>query len=138
MRSNLSRWPTGKALRSEWKMKPLAERFREAGWRTAAVATNPLLTTIAQPAYQDFEDGFDSWNGMSRRDDWNTLRARISGNPPNIKVWMNGTLVTDWTGEDVVHDDRGKIGFQMHGSKRRWAAPDGYHAIRKIGVRELP
>ncbi|MFN3325471.1 MAG: DUF1080 domain-containing protein [Bryobacteraceae bacterium] len=78
------------------------------------------------------------WQKVWRKDDWNELRARITGNPPRIQVWMNGTQVTDWTDtENHAADgaEDGMIAVQVHGGKR-WVE-GGYHRFRKIAVKEL-
>jgi len=75
MRSNLSRWPTSDQLRAEQGMRPLAERFHEAGWRTAAVVSNALLSsTDVEAGHQDFAAGFEAWNGMQRAGTWMLFR----------------------------------------------------------------
>jgi hypothetical protein len=74
------------------------------------------------------------WN----RDGWNSLRIRIVGQPPNIKVWMNGFKVSDWTGNEVITRDEGMIGIQVHGGTQIWTVPDGFHSYRNMGIKELP
>jgi len=69
------------------------------------------LTAPANPA----------WVKVWRRGDWNTLRARIEGAVPRIRVWLNGTLLTDWT--DTANHAAGgavdgAIGLQVHGGAR--------------------
>ena len=72
MRSNESRWPKAAMLDSEYRMQTLAERFHAAGWRTAGVACNVLLTKgvqapeNGQAPEQDYDDGFEIWQGMER------------------------------------------------------------------------
>ncbi|HMF99172.1 MAG TPA: DUF1080 domain-containing protein [Vicinamibacterales bacterium] len=70
--------------------------------------------------------------------EWNHLRARIEGNVPHITVWINGTMITDWTdtanhaaGEAV----NGAIGLQVHGGSR-WLR-GGRIRFRNLTVHEL-
>jgi len=78
------------------------------------------------------------WVKAWRPGEWNHLRARIEGNVPHITVWINGTMITDWTdtanhapGEAV----EGAIGLQVHGGSR-WLR-GGRIRFRNITVREL-
>ncbi len=73
MRSNESRWPTAQGLRSEWRVQTVAERLHAAGWRTAGVAANILLTSAPsvddrpeEAKEQSFRAGFEWWHGMQR------------------------------------------------------------------------
>ena len=71
MRGNPSPWPQGAQLREAWGMQTLAERFYDGGWRTAAVASNTLLSRVDESkGYQGYRDGFELWNGMERDDPW--------------------------------------------------------------------
>ena len=79
------------------------------------------------------------WEKVWKKDDWNSLRARIEGDVPHITVWLNGTKVTDWT--DTTNHllngaVDGKIALQVHGSKGRWAA-GAHHRFRNIAIKEL-
>ncbi len=64
MRGNLSRWPSREML-ADNKCMPIAERYQAAGYNTAAVSTNMLLSSIDEAAgHQAFSDGFDTWHGI--------------------------------------------------------------------------
>lgn len=73
MRSNESRWPKAAKLDSEYRMRTLAERFHAAGYRTAGVAGNVLLSKGPDESLgeQDYDDGFEIWHGMERVDYFN-------------------------------------------------------------------
>lgn len=48
-----------------------------------------------------------------KTDEWNHYRIVAKG--PNIKVWINGDMITDLTDEKVYKDHaKGLIGFQVH------------------------
>ncbi len=51
-----------------------------------------------------------------RNDDWNEYRVVAKG--PNIKVWINGEMISDLTDEEIykTHPE-GIIGLQVHGIK---------------------
>ncbi len=73
-----------------------------------------------------------------KKNDWNSIRARIEGDVPHIQVWINGEKVTDWTDTanhlaDGATD--GMIAVQVH-MGNRWVK-GGYHRFRNIAVKEL-
>jgi lysophospholipase L1-like esterase len=70
---------------------------------------------------------------------WNSIRARIEGDTPRIRVWMNGVQITDWTDTSnhlIDGATDGMIAVQVHMGDR-WKA-GGQHRFRNIAVRELP
>ncbi|MBK9167184.1 MAG: DUF1080 domain-containing protein [Bryobacterales bacterium] len=79
------------------------------------------------------------WRTVWKRDEWNTLRARITGETPRIQVWMNGVQILDWT-DSANHAaggaGDGMIAVQVHRGKR-WTEA-GFHRFRAIAVKELP
>jgi len=86
MRGNPSPWPTSVQLREAWSMQTLAERFYEDGWRTAAVASNTLLSRVDESkGYQGYRDGFELWNGMERDNPW-----------PDYMQWVFGNTWVGW------------------------------------------
>lgn len=96
MRSNDSRWPERGELQEEWGARFLAERFRDAGWRTAGVGGNPLLESgpSAEEREQPLTDGIEAWQGMQRVD----YVERLSG-------WSERRLLLGWL------TPRGKLEF---------------------------
>ncbi len=79
------------------------------------------------------------WESVWRKDDWNTIRARIEGSTPHIQVWLNGTKITDF--QDTANHAAGgaadgMIAVQVHGGKR-WKE-GGRHRFRNMAVKELP
>ncbi|MBI3693317.1 MAG: DUF1080 domain-containing protein [Acidobacteria bacterium] len=78
----------------------------------------------------------EGWEKVWRKEDWNTLRARIEGSPPHITVWLNGLKITDW--KDTANRtadgaEDGMIALQVH-MEKRW---NGYHRFRNIAVKVL-
>jgi enterochelin esterase family protein len=85
----------------------------------------------------------EAWQKAWKREEWNSLRARIEGAVPHITVWINDQLITDWT-DTANHAaggaEDGMIAIQMHysGEKTpRWA-DGGFWRWRIIAVKELP
>jgi hypothetical protein len=79
------------------------------------------------------------WTKVWKREDWNTVRARIVGDVPHITVWINGEQVTDFT-DTANHAangiTEGPLAIQVHGAQR-WV-PGGFWRWRVIAVKELP
>jgi arylsulfatase A-like enzyme len=92
MRSNESRWPKAQQLADEWGARPVAERFRAAGWRTAGVSANPLLESSPSLEHreQTFAQGIEAWHGMQRVD-------RIGA----LEDWAVGHTILRWLMPDA-------------------------------------
>ncbi len=77
-----------------------------------------------------------------KKGEWNRLRARIEGDVPHIRVWLNDSLLADWT--DTANHAKGgategMIALQMHFSNKqtpRWKQ-GGYHRFRNVAIKEL-
>jgi hypothetical protein len=57
----------------------------------------------------------DKWPEFWKHGEWNTLRARIEGNPPKITTWIRGVKFMEWADKEKRHPDQGGIGLQVHG-----------------------
>ncbi len=80
------------------------------------------------------------WMKVWKREDWNTVRARIEGDVPHITAWINDAQVLDFTDSANHAKDgitSGPIAIQIHGGPERWV-PGGFWRWRVIAVRELP
>jgi hypothetical protein len=85
------------------------------------------------------------WQKYWKKGEWNSLRARITGDVPHITVWLNGTQIVDWTDSEnhlVDGATDGMIALQTHRSdpaakNSRWI-PGGFHRYRNVAVKELP
>jgi hypothetical protein len=80
------------------------------------------------------------WVKAWKREEWNTIRARIEGDVPHVQAWINDQPVLDFT-DTANHAmggiTRGAIGIQIHGGPERWV-PGGFWRWRVIAVKELP
>ena len=82
------------------------------------------------------------WEQAWKKDEWNTLRARIEGEVPHIQVWLNDQQLVDWTDSANHAADgatEGMIALQLHFSNEqvpRWR-DGGFHRYRNVAVREL-
>ena len=83
------------------------------------------------------------WAKHWKKDEWNTLRARIEGDVPHIRVWLNEVPLVDWTDTANHAKDgatEGMIALQMHFSNEktpRWKE-GGFQRFRNVAVKELP
>jgi len=59
-------------------------------------------------------NGKDLW----KAEDFNAVRARITGQPPHIEAWINGTKVVDFQDSLIEEKERvpedGAVGIQVH------------------------
>ena len=85
----------------------------------------------------------EAWQRVWKREDWNSIRVRMEGVVPNIKVWLNGELITDFTdtaNHAIDGAESGMIALQMHFSDEntpRWVDA-GFWRWRNIAIKELP
>jgi hypothetical protein len=106
-----------------------------------ARATAPAAPVVGGiPLGSSTAIGDAPWMKVWKREDWNTIRARIEGDVPHITAWINGTQVLDFT--DTANHAKdgitsGPIAIQVHGGPDRWV-PGGFWRWRVIAVKELP
>ena len=81
----------------------------------------------------------ENWQKAWKREAWNSVRARIEGNPPRITTWLNDEIMfqgTDTENHAINGATEGSIAIQVHGGER-WRA-GGFWRWRVIAVKELP
>jgi hypothetical protein len=76
------------------------------------------------------------WPKFWNHDQWNTLRARIEGNPPKITTWINGVKFMEWQDPAPAarHPAKGGIALQVHGGGDRTKEFVRYRGVK---VKEL-
>jgi 3-keto-disaccharide hydrolase len=78
------------------------------------------------------------WVKAWKREEWNTIRARMEGDVPHIQAWINDQPVLDFT-DTANHAmggiTEGPIGIQIHGGNR-WV-PGGFWRWRVIALKEI-
>ncbi len=58
----------------------------------------------------------EGWAKLWKHGQWNELKARITGNPPTVTTWINGTKFMVYAEEGKKrHPDAGGIALQVHG-----------------------
>jgi hypothetical protein len=81
----------------------------------------------------------ENWQRVWKREAWNSVRARIEGNPPRITTWLNDEIMfqgTDTENHATNGATEGSVAIQVHGMER-WRA-GGFWRWRVIAVKELP
>jgi hypothetical protein len=76
----------------------------------------------------------ESWKYFWRHGQWNELRARIEGNPPQITTWINGVKFMEWQEKEVRHPAAGSIALQVHGGGNH---TNEFVRYRNIQVKKL-
>jgi hypothetical protein len=118
------------------------ERLKGVTNANAPTTPNPATLTPEQRA-EAARARAAVWQKAWKREAWNSVRARIEGDVPAIKVWINDQLVTDF--KDTANHAAGNaadgmIAIQMHFSDEktpRWV-DGGFWRWRVIAVKELP
>ncbi len=119
-----------------------------AGAARGAAPATPAPTQAARqggapagppPGFGEGNQATAAWVKAWKRDDWNTVRVRMTGEIPHVTVWFNDIQVSDFT--DVANNaiggiTEGPIAIQVHGAGR-WVQ-GGFWRWRNIGIRELP
>ncbi len=112
------------------------ERLEGVGARNSGTPPTPEEQTKRMEALR-LQNA--AWQKAWKREEWNAIRARVTGDVPQIAVWINGQPVTEFTdtanhAADGAVD--GYIAIQVHGGDR-WV-PGGFFRWRAIAVKELP
>lgn len=106
--------------------KPSVRNFRFLNSVTnIAVVTNSPV---------EFPVKVESWPYFWRHGQWNELRARIVGNPPQITTWINGVKIMEWQEKELRHPATGGIALQVHGGGNH---TNEFVRYRNVRVKEL-
>ncbi len=94
------------------------------------------VTEIVPRAGVSYPLTFDAaeWPKLWTHGQWNELRARIVGNPPQLTTWINGVRIMEFTDKEKRHQDTGGIALQVHGGGD---FTKQFVRYRKIRVKEL-
>jgi hypothetical protein len=57
----------------------------------------------------------EKWPEFWKHGQWNELKARIVGNPPEITTWIKGVKFMEFKDDKKRHPDEGGIALQVHG-----------------------
>lgn len=113
---------TGRVNGPQVEIEASGENGAEAGYLYAEAAGGWMTPDEKRTPHKHFKDG-----------EWN--KYRVVANGPNIKVWINGQMVSDLTDEGIFKTHpRGFIGLQVHGIGDK---PGPYTAAwRNLRIRE--
>lgn len=114
-------------------------RTREDGMGyqiTIDVRGDGYVGSLYAPAEGGFLSQYEDWRAIFRPDDWNHLRARITGQPARIEAWLNGEQTLDFTDSEPRYPREGYIGLQVHGGEGSWGMGNRAR-FRNVLVREL-
>jgi len=80
----------------------------------------------------------EAWKKLWKSNDWNELRARITGgDKPAMTTWINGVKIMEWTETEARLPVKGHIGLQIHGGGK----PEDYNGkfvrYRNVRVKRL-
>jgi len=101
-----------------------------------------VAVTAAAPAagngrgLPSLDAGMNAW----KREDWNTVRVRVTGDVPHATVWINDQQISDATDTEnhaLGGMVEGPIAIQIHGGPVRWQ-PGGFWRWRNIAIKVLP
>ena len=111
------------------------------GERITGVNMNgPAWANLAPEQRQEIQTRrTENWQKAWKREEWNSVRARIEGNPPRITTWLNDQIMfqgTDTENHATNGATEGSVAIQLHGGER-WRA-GGFWRWRVIAVKELP
>jgi hypothetical protein len=80
----------------------------------------------------------EAWSSFWRADQWNELRARITGgDKPTITTWINGVKFMEWTETEARHPAQGGIALQVHGGGNPADYTGKFVRYRNIRVKDL-
>lgn len=80
----------------------------------------------------------EAWPSFWKADQWNELRARITGGEkPTITTWINGVKIMEWTETAARHPARGGIALQVHGGGNPADYSGKFVRYRNIRVKSL-
>lgn len=138
MRGNYSRWPSTELL-DEQENRTLATRFLDAGYRTAAVLTNPLLWQIKEDSgYQEFEEGFETWHGLKHEDSFTSFMdwARAHWLLGQASSWTNPRFVS-YPLNQLLNDDA-RRNYRVHYAEGQRTTDSALHYLDQLKTDARP
>jgi hypothetical protein len=106
------------------------------GRGAAPAAGTPAAPQAGGGRAQAPDPGMSAW----KREDWNSVRVRVTGDVPHATVWINDQQISDAsdTANHAVDGIiEGPVAIQIHGGAVRWQ-PGGFWRWRNLAIRELP
>ncbi|MCB1208218.1 MAG: DUF1080 domain-containing protein [Verrucomicrobiales bacterium] len=107
--------------------------WKRRGVRNFTFGDQPDLITLNENA-QPCPVTPEQWKTFWKVGQWNEIRTRITGDPPTITTWVNGTQILTHTEPKSVHPAKGHIGLQVHGGA---VGANGVVRYRNIRIKQL-
>ena len=95
-----------------------------------------FIGSLYAPAEGGFIQQNKDWLKHFRKQGWNTMKARITGQPAHVGALLNGVKMTDFTDSRERYPREGYIGLQVHGGAGAWG-DQSKARFRNIRLREL-
>lgn len=97
---------------------------------------NGSVGSMYSPADGQMMVSYPDWQAIYREEGWNTLRARVKGQPAHVQAWVNGVKTVDLVDTEARYFREGYIGLQVHGGGDSWGE-NSRARFRNVRVREL-
>ncbi len=95
-----------------------------------------FIGSLYAPAEGGFIQQNRDWVKYFKKDGWNKLRARVTGQPAHVMAWLNDVKMTDFQDNRERYPREGYIGLQVHGGEGAWGATSKAR-FRNIRIRDL-
>lgn len=95
-----------------------------------------FIGSLYAPAEGGFIQQNKDWKKYFKQNDWNKLRARVTGQPAHVVAWLNGVKMTDFQDNRERYPREGYIGLQVHGGAGSWAE-NSRARFRNIRIKTL-
>ncbi|MEW6129264.1 MAG: DUF1080 domain-containing protein [Acidobacteriota bacterium] len=95
-----------------------------------------FVGSLYAPAEGGFLNQYADWQKAYKKDGWNSLRARIEGQPAHLTAWLNDVKTLDFTDSKPRFPHEGYIGLQVHGGAGAWGEKSKAR-FRNIKIKEL-
>lgn len=128
MRGNLSPFPEIELL-ERGGFVSLAQRLSAAGWYSAGIAANPLLSIESDESHLSPRHGFGSWDGLTRNDDWYEYLDWVHGH-----TWL-GWLMPEGTARKSLNQVLRRLLYPTPARLHRFHFGEGAHTTdRAISI----
>ncbi len=95
-----------------------------------------FIGSLYAPAEGGFIQQNRDWVRYFKKDGWNKLRARVTGQPAHVVAWLNDAKMSDFQDSRERYPREGYIGLQVHGGEGAWGATSKAR-FRNIRIRDL-
>jgi hypothetical protein len=94
------------------------------------------IGSLYAPAEGGFIQVNKLWENYFKKNGWNKLRARVTGQPAHVQAWLNDIKTIDFRDNRNRFPAAGYIGLQVHGGAEAWGDTSRAR-YRNIRIKEL-